>query len=78
MRILSFVTSILILSSFDALALDVKQRFSHLDTNKNGYLTHDELEPQPQLLSTFLIWDKDQDNQISLIEFKNYLTNNLY
>lgn len=67
-----------VMISFNAAALDVKQRFDHLDANKSGYLTQDELEPQPQLLSTFMRWDKDQDKQISLIEFKNYLTNNLY
>ncbi|WP_282131484.1 EF-hand domain-containing protein [Pseudoalteromonas aliena] len=78
MKILPFITSILILLSFNASALDVKQRFDHLDINKSGYLTHDELEAQPQLLSMFVIWDKDQNRQISLIEFKNYLTNNLY
>jgi|TARA_B110000211_G_scaffold86440_1_gene101421 Ca2+-binding EF-hand superfamily protein len=78
MKILTFVSSLFLLFSFNAAALDVKQRFDHLDSNKSGYLTQDELEPQPQLLSTFVMWDKNQDNQISLVEFKNYLTNNLY
>ena len=78
MKIRCFVTTIALLLSFNASALDVKQRFDHLDTDKNGYLTHNELERQPQLLSTFIMWDKNQDKQISLIEFKNYLTNNLY
>ncbi|MBB1288667.1 EF-hand domain-containing protein [Pseudoalteromonas sp. SR43-6] len=78
MKILPLIISILMLLSFDAAALDVKQRFDHLDSDKSGYLTHDELDPQPQLLNTFVKWDKNQDNQISLIEFKNYLTDNLY
>ncbi|MBH0057774.1 EF-hand domain-containing protein [Pseudoalteromonas sp. SWXJZ94C] len=78
MKILTLLSSILMLSSFSASALDVKQRFDHLDSNKSGYLTHDELDAQPQLLNTFVMWDKDQDSKISLIEFKNYLTNNLY
>ncbi|WP_033017867.1 EF-hand domain-containing protein [Pseudoalteromonas sp. BSi20652] len=78
MKILFLVICILMLLSFDATALDVKQRFDHLDSDKSGYLTHDELDPQPQLLSMFVMWDKNQDKKISLIEFKNYLTNNLY
>ena len=78
MKIRCFVTTTALLLSFNAFALDVKQRFDHLDTDKSGYLTRNELERQPQLLSTFIMWDKNQDKQISLIEFKNYLTNNLY
>ena len=78
MKILPLTISILMLLSFDAAALNVKQRFDHLASDKSGYFTHDELDPQPQLLNTFIKWDKNQDNQISLIEFKNYLTNNLY
>jgi len=69
---------VLLISSFGVAALDVKQRFNHLDYNKDGYLTQDELEPQPQLLSNYQRWDKDQDNRISLVEFKDFLTNNLY
>lgn len=64
-------------ASFTASALDVKQRFDHLDTNKDGFLTRAELEPQPQLLKNFSIWDQNQDNRISLLEFKQFLTNNL-
>jgi Ca2+-binding EF-hand superfamily protein len=59
-------------------AFDVKQRFEHLDTNNDGYLTHSELAAQPQLLNSFSNWDENQDNRISLTEFKNYLTTNLY
>lgn len=67
-----------LLFSHSALALDVKQRFEHLDTNNDEYLTHRELATQPQLLNSFSNWDKNQDNRISLTEFKSYLTNNLY
>ncbi len=70
--------SLLIGASFSASALDVKQRFDHLDSNKDGFLTHAELEPQPQLLRNYSAWDKDQDNRISLLEFKQFLTDNLY
>lgn len=70
--------SLLISISFSASALDVKQRFDHLDKNKDGFLTHTELEPQPQLLNSYVSWDKDRDNRISLLEFKQFLTNNLY
>lgn len=64
--------------SFGALALDVKQRFDHLDKDKNGFLTQPELESQPQLLNGYHRWDKDKDNRISLLEFKQYLTSSLY
>lgn len=75
MKLLVFLASCLTLSSFNALALDVKQRFDHLDKDRSGYLTNNELDPQPQLLNSFKRWDKNKDNKISLIEFKNYLTN---
>lgn len=78
MKIIYYATCALVFASFNASALDVKQRFNHLDADKSGYLTQKELEPQPQLLSTFMVWDKNQDKRISLVEFKNYLTNNLY
>ena len=52
--------------------------FDHLDKNNDGYLTHSELAAQPQLLNSFSDWDENQDNRISLTEFKNYLTTNLY
>ncbi|KPH61934.1 calcium dependent protein [Pseudoalteromonas porphyrae] len=78
MKSVTLICSVLLISSFGVAALDVKQRFNHLDYNKDGYLTHDELEPQPQLLSNYQRWDKDQDNRISLVEFKDFLTNNLY
>jgi Ca2+-binding EF-hand superfamily protein len=77
MKVFIFLANTLILTSFNAYALDVTLRFEHLDKDKSGFLTRDELEPQPKLLSTFTVWDKNQDNQISLNEFKNHLTNNL-
>ena len=64
--------------SFNVMALDVKQRFDHLDRNKDGYLTKNELDSEPQLLNQFKRWDTNKDNKISLEEFKNYLTNTLY
>ena len=78
MKLPLFIASVLILFSFNALALDVKQRFDHLDANKNGYLTSNELGAQPQLRNSFETWDKNKDKKISLTEFKSYLTNNLY
>ncbi|MBO7928024.1 EF-hand domain-containing protein [Pseudoalteromonas sp. K222D] len=78
MKIRACLVSCLLLLSFNSLALDVKQRFDHLDIDKSGYLIHHELEAQPHLLNNFSKWDKNQDNKISLVEFKNYLTNNLY
>jgi Ca2+-binding EF-hand superfamily protein len=78
MKCVFFSVIAITMISFNAVALDVKQRFDHLDANKSGFLTEDELEPQPQLLSTFTRWDKNQDKQISLLEFKDYLTNNLF
>ena len=78
MRILLPFIGALLFISQSAFALDVKQRFEHLDTNNDGYLTHSELAAQPQLLNSFSNWDENQDNRISLTEFKNYLTNNLY
>lgn len=77
MKILFLLIGALLFVSQSALALDVKQRFEHLDTNNNGYLTQCELDAQPQLLNTFSKWDKNQDNRISMAEFKNYLTHNL-
>ncbi|MBB1308678.1 EF-hand domain-containing protein [Pseudoalteromonas sp. SR44-5] len=77
MKSILIILSVSLATSFSAMALDVKQRFDHLDSNKDGYLTHNELEPQPQLLSNFKRWDKNQDNKISLSEFKRFLTNNL-
>ncbi|OUS71306.1 calcium dependent protein [Pseudoalteromonas sp. A601] len=78
MKNMMLFCSLLVGFSFNALALDVKQRFDHLDKNKDGFLTHAELEPQPQLLNSYSNWDKDRDNRISLLEFKQFLTNNLY
>ena len=47
MRIqLPFIGALLFISQ-SAFALDVKQRFDHLDTNNDGYLTHSELAAQP-------------------------------
>ena len=78
MKIQLLLIGALLFVSHSACALDVKQRFEHLDTNNDGYLTHSELAAQPQLLNSFSIWDENQDNRISLTEFKNYLTTNLY
>lgn len=78
MKIQLLIAPLMVAFSSHVFALDVKQRFDHLDNDKNGYLTHSELDAQPQLLSHYKQWDKDQDNRISLVEFKNYLTNNLY
>lgn len=72
------ILAVLLATSFSAMALDVKQRFDHLDSNKDGYLTENELDPQPQLLKQFQRWDTDRDNQISLVEFKRFLTKNLH
>ncbi|MGO2011705.1 MAG: EF-hand domain-containing protein [Pseudoalteromonas sp.] len=76
MKIQLLMTSLLIVFSSNTLALDVTQRFNHLDNDKNSYLTYAELEAQPQLLSNYKRWDIDQDNRISLAEFKSYLTKN--
>ncbi|BDF93285.1 MULTISPECIES: EF-hand domain-containing protein [Pseudoalteromonas] len=70
--------TVMLASSFNAMALDVKQRFDHLDNNRDGYLTENELDAQPQLIKQFQRWDTDRDNKISLVEFKNFLTNNLH
>ena len=78
MKIQLLLIGALLFVSHSAFALDVKQRFDHLDKNKDGYLTHSELAAQPQLLNSFSNWDENQDNRISLTEFKNYLTTNLY
>jgi len=74
----ALIYGLMISVSFGASALNVKQRFDHLDKNKDGFLSHNELEPQPQLLNSYSIWDKDRDNRISLLEFKQFLTNNLH
>ncbi|WP_394192377.1 EF-hand domain-containing protein [Pseudoalteromonas atlantica] len=74
----ALICGLMISVSFGASALNVKQRFDHLDKNKDGFLSHTELEPQPQLLNSYSIWDKDRDNRISLLEFKQFLTNNLH
>ncbi|MGO2563223.1 MAG: EF-hand domain-containing protein, partial [Pseudoalteromonas nigrifaciens] len=47
MKIRACLVSCLLLLSFNSLALDVKQRFDHLDTDQSGYLIHHELEAQP-------------------------------
>ncbi|WP_288988594.1 EF-hand domain-containing protein [uncultured Pseudoalteromonas sp.] len=78
MKIQLLLISALLFVSHSARALDVKQRFEHLDTNNDEYLTHSELAAQPQLLNSFSNWDENQDNRISLTEFKNYLTTNLF
>jgi Ca2+-binding EF-hand superfamily protein len=78
MKISVYLTCCLLLTSFTTFALDVTQRFAHLDSDKNGFLTHNELAAQPHLQHNFNSWDKNNDQQISLDEFKNYLTNNLY
>ncbi|MEH6395029.1 EF-hand domain-containing protein [Pseudoalteromonas sp.] len=72
------ILTMLLATSFSAMALDVKQRFDHLDSNKDGYLTKNELDAQPQLLKQFQRWDSDRDDRVSLVEFKNFLTNNLH
>lgn len=78
MKRLAVLFCICLSISFNVMALDVKQRFDHLDRNKDGYLTKNELDAQPQLLNQFKRWDTNKDNKISLEEFKNYLTNTLY
>ena len=78
MKIILVILTVLLATSFSAVALDVKQRFDHLDSNKDGYLTKNELDAQPQLLKQFQRWDSNQDNKVSLIEFKNFLTINLH
>lgn len=78
MKHLAVLFCICLSISFNVMALDVKQRFDHLDRNKDGYLTKNELDAQPQLLNQFKRWDTNKDNKISLEEFKNYLTNTLY
>jgi len=55
--------------------LDVKKRFDHLDKDKNGFLSVQELSSQPHLQKRMAQWDTDKDQQISLLEFKHYLTN---
>lgn len=74
----ALICGLIISVSFGASALDVKQRFDHLDKDKDGFLIKSELDPQPQLLNDYQRWDKDRDNRISLLEFKHYLTNSLY
>lgn len=74
MKIVSVISLILITFSFNSFALDVKQRFNHLDKDKDGYLSPDELTPQPHLKKRISQWDTDNDKRISLLEFKNYLT----
>ncbi|MGB1292372.1 MAG: EF-hand domain-containing protein [Pseudoalteromonas sp.] len=74
----ALICGLMISVSFGASALDVKQRFDHLDKDKDGFLIKSELDPQPQLLNDYQRWDKDRDNRISLLEFKHYLTNSLY
>ncbi|MBE0377911.1 MULTISPECIES: EF-hand domain-containing protein [Pseudoalteromonas] len=78
MKSILVIFTVLLVTSFSAMALDVKQRFDHLDSNKDGYLTKNELDAQPQLLKQFQRWDTDQDNRVSLVEFKNFLTINLH
>ena len=78
MKSILVILTVLLATSFSAVALDVKQRFDHLDSNKDGYLTKNELDAQPQLLKQFQRWDSNQDNKVSLIEFKNFLTINLH
>lgn len=74
----ALICGLMISVSFGSSALDVKQRFDHLDKDKDGFLIKSELDPQPQLLNDYQRWDKDRDNRISLLEFKHYLTNSLY
>lgn len=78
MKSILVIFTVLLVTSFSAMALDVKQRFDHLDSNKDGYLTKNEWDAQPQLLKQFQRWDTDQDNRVSLVEFKNFLTINLH
>ena len=75
MRIFWLAPCTLITVSFNSLALDVKQRFDHLDKDKNGFLSEQELSSQPHLQKRIAQWDTDKDQQISLLEFKHYLTN---
>ncbi|MDK9682097.1 EF-hand domain-containing protein [Pseudoalteromonas shioyasakiensis] len=75
MRIFWLASCTLITISFKGLALDVKQRFDHLDKDKNGFLSMQELSSQPHLQKRIAQWDTDKDQQISLLEFKHYLTN---
>ncbi|MCC9662935.1 EF-hand domain-containing protein [Pseudoalteromonas sp. MB41] len=75
MKIATLAPFTLITISFNTLALDVKQRFDHLDKDKNGYLSVEELASQPHLQKHMAKWDTDNDQQISLLEFKHYLTN---
>ncbi len=75
MKIRCFVTTTALLLSFNAFALDVKQRFDHLDKDKNGFLSLEELSSQPHLKKHIAQWDENKDQQISLLEFKHYLTN---
>lgn len=75
MRIFWLASCTLITISFNSLALDVKQRFDHLDKDKNGFLSEQELSSQPHLQKRMAQWDTDKDQQISLLEFKHYLTN---
>ena len=75
MRIFWLASCTLITISFYSLALDVKQRFDHLDKDKNGFLSVQELSSQPHLQKRIAQWDTDKDQQISLLEFKHYLTN---
>lgn len=78
MKSILVIFTVLLVTSFSAMALDVKQRFDHLDSNNDGYLTKNELDAQPQLLKQFQRWDTDRDNKISLVEFKRFLTKNLH
>ena len=78
MKNTALICGLMISVSFGASALDVTQRFDHLDKDKDGFLIKSELDPQPQLLNDYQRWDKDRDNRISLLEFKHYLTNSLY
>ncbi len=75
MKIATLASCTLITISFNTLALDVKQRFDHLDKDKNGYLSVEELASQPHLQKHMAKWDTDNNQQISLLEFKHYLTN---
>lgn len=78
MKSILVIFTVLLVTSFSAMALDVKQRFDHLDSNNDGYLTKNELDAQPQLLKQFQRLDTDRDNKISLVEFKRFLTKNLH
>jgi hypothetical protein len=70
MKCVFFSVIAITMISFNAVALDVKQRFDHLDANKSGFLTEDELEPQPQLLSTFTRWIKTKTNKSRFLSLK--------